>query len=101
VPLNPALISVWQAANQQQPQEGDFGQPGQEQPGAPADDGKGEDASGAAPFGKPDAQNDAGGDFGKPPAAAADPDSVGGGAEGDDADAMTKSFGLPVFTIEP
>jgi hypothetical protein len=102
VPLNPALIPVWQAVNQQQqPQEGDFGQPGQEQPGAPADGGKGEDSKGAAPFGKPDAQNDAGGDFGKPPAAVADPDSVGGGAEGDDADAMTKSFGLPVFTIEP
>ncbi len=97
VPLNPALIPVWQAANQQQQQpEGDFGQPGQEQPGA-AKDGE----EGAAPFGKPDAPNDAGGDFGKPPAGGAtDPDEAAGGAEGDDADAMTKSFGLPIFAIE-
>jgi hypothetical protein len=101
-PLNPSLLPVWQAVNQQQqPEEGDFGQPGQEQPGAPKD---GEDDKGAAAFGKPDAQNDAGGDFGKPGAAdagAVNPDDVGGGAEGDDADEMTKSFGLPVFTIEP
>lgn len=103
VPLNPALIPVWQAANQQQqPQEGDFGQPGQEQPGAPKEGGEDPGGKGAAPFGKPDAQNDAGGDFGKPPATGApDPDAAAGGAEGDDADAMTKSFGLPVFTIEP
>jgi hypothetical protein len=102
VPLNAALIPVWQAANQQQQQpEGDFGQPGQEQPGAPKDGGQDQDGDGAAPFGKPDAPNDAGGDFGKPPAPAADPDTQGGGAEGDDADDMTKAFGLPVFTIEP
>jgi hypothetical protein len=98
-PLNPSLLPVWQAENQQQQQpEGDFGQPGQEQPGAAPKDG--EDGK-PAPFGKPDAQNDAGGDFGKPGDAAADPDAVGGGAEGDDADQITKSFGLPIFTIEP
>jgi hypothetical protein len=83
-PLNPSLLSVWQ--------------PGQEQPGAAPKDG--EDGK-SAPFGKPDAQNDTGGDFGKPGDAAADPDAAAGGAEGDDADQITKSFGLPIFTIEP
>ncbi|HEX7906783.1 MAG TPA: phage portal protein [Paraburkholderia sp.] len=93
VPLNPALIPVWQAANQQQqPQEGDFGKPGQEQPGAPTDANQ----EGSQDFGQPSGKSDTGSDFGAAPDAA-----DGDRAAGDDADAMTKSFGLPVFTIEP
>jgi hypothetical protein len=94
VPLNPALIPVWQAANQQQQQpEGDFGQPGQEQPGKPTDANQ----KGAEDFGQPAGQADTGSDFG----AESDTESADDQAAGDDADSMTKSFGLPVFTIEP
>lgn len=94
VPINPALIGVWQAENQAQNQ--DFGQPGQEQPGAPEDDdggGDGED------FGNPGGENDTGADFGKPPAG--DDEQDGGQNEGTDNGAeMQKAFGLPVYSID-
>lgn len=94
VPINPALIGVWQAENQAQNQ--DFGQPGQEQPGAPGDDdggGDGED------FGDPGGENDTGADFGKPPAG--DDEQDDGQNEGTDNGAeMQKAFGLPVYSIE-
>lgn len=86
-PMNPTLISVWQQENQPQ-EEQDFGQPGQGQPGAPGEDAQG----GGNDFGDPGEDGAAGADFGKPGDDAAAPDA------GED---MGKSFGLPVFTIDP
>ena len=88
-PMNPSLIGAWQAENQQQEQQ-DFGQPGQGQPGKPGDDAKEND------FGDPGDEDAQGADFGN----AGDNDA----AETDESDAgedMGKSFGLPVFTVEP
>lgn len=82
-PLNPALMSAWQL--DQQPPE-DFGQPGQDQPGA---GGQGGD------FGQPGGEGgdgQQGNDFGQAP--------VPGDAGGDQQD-MAKSFGLPVFKVKP
>lgn len=87
-PLNPALIGVWQQENMAPEQ--DFGQPGQEQPGAaPGDDDKG----GGEDFGSPSAENDTGANFGS----AGDDD----GQEDGDVEQVAKAFGLPVFRVEP
>lgn len=92
-PLNPSLMSAWQA-EQQQGQE-DYGNPqDQAQAQAPADQG-GE--------GDPEQQDqqgqdfgDGGGDFGQPN----QPDPQQEAAPAPDQPQMTKSFGLPVFVIE-
>lgn len=85
-PLNPVLISAWQA-EQQQGQE-DYGQPGADGEGDPADDG------GDKPdFGDGDGDDD-GADFGGKPPAPAAPGAPPGGED------MSKAFGLPVFVVE-
>ena len=92
VPLNPSLIGAWQAENQMQNQ--DFGEPGDEQPGkgkpgvppAADGDGSGPDKGGA------DKGDDAA-------AGAVPPDGVED--EANDGADMQKSFGLPIFKIEP
>jgi hypothetical protein len=98
-PLNPSLLSAWQA--EQQSQNQDFGQPGQQQPGAPEDSEDGKQDS--EDFGAPGAENDTGADFGNaPPAENDDEDSGTADGTGDDAgDDMGKAFGLPIFRIEP
>ena len=74
-PLNPALISVWQA--EQQANQEDYGQPG---------------AGGAPQAGEP----------GQPEPEAAEPGGDQPDDQGDDnGAAMQKSFGLPVFTVVP
>jgi hypothetical protein len=82
VPLNPALIGVWQAVTPEA------------QPQQPAGD-----------FGNPDDDADAGGggdeeDFGDPPAEEGEDDFGDAPSEGED---VAKSFGLPdlVFKVEP
>lgn len=90
-PMNPSLISVWQAENQQQAQ--DFGQPGQGQPGEPAEADKGAD------FGSPGDEGATDADFGHAgDDAGADEDADADAGGGED---MGKSFGLPVFTVDP
>lgn len=75
-PLNPVLISVWQAENQAQQEDygdpGAGGPPGSDEGGADADDAREEDP-GAAPEDQQD----------------------------DNGPTMQKSFGLPVFTVLP
>lgn len=92
-PLNPSLVGVWQAENQQGQE--DYGQPGQPPGQGGPDDGdfgqgdeqgndfgRGDDADGQQDFGQAGDQ-----DFGdKQPAPKPD---------------MAKAFGLPVFRIEP
>lgn len=90
-PVNPSLMGVWQA--EQQDQNQDFGQPGQIQPGKPGADSK----KGGEDFGKPGNENDTGADFGEPPGP--DEDEDGGTDDGAGAD-MAKAFGLPIFKIE-
>lgn len=83
-PLNPSLIAAWQAEHQA-PEE-DFGQPGADGDAMPADDG------GETPdFGDEGGDGGDQQDFGGKPALAAP------GAPPED---MSKSFGLPVWTIE-
>lgn len=85
-PLNPSLISAWQA--EQQAGQEDFGTPGQPgEPEAGGDQGDGED------FGD-DEQDFGQQDQGAP----ADPGAGQPQPEGQD---FGKSFGLPVFVIEP
>lgn len=91
-PLNPSLLSAWQA-EQQQGQE-DFGQPGQGQPGAP-----GQDQQQGKDFGDDGGGGANGADFGQPGDDAAPPDGVEDDAK-DNGEAMQKSFGLPIFKIE-
>lgn len=93
-PMNPSLISVWQAENQQQSQ--DFGQPGQGgQPGEPAGDDKGADFGNPGDEGAPDA------DFGDDGDDADEGDDANADGDTDAGEDMGKSFGLPVFTVEP
>jgi hypothetical protein len=88
-PLNPSLVSVWQA-EQQQGQE-DYGQPGADgQAGAPGGD-EGDEQDGPKDFGEGGAR-----DFGDPPAGDG---SVPADPNGDPSD-FAKSFGLPVFRVE-
>ncbi|SAL01528.1 Phage portal protein [Caballeronia pedi] len=108
-PLNPTLIGPW--TQMQQAAGQDFGNPDDAPPGAGGDDKGANKGKGEQDFGAPGAANETGADFGKPPAgdgkgaAAGDEakgdQAVGDPEQGDDADAMTKSYGLPVFTIEP
>lgn len=87
-PLNPSLIGAWQA-EQQQGQE-DYGTPGAD---GQADQGGDDQQQGGQDFGGDDEQ-----DFGQAP-----DDQQTDQPEGDqpDAEQVTKSFGLPVFVIEP
>lgn len=81
-PLNPSLVSVWQAENQQQNE--DYGQPGQS---------PGQGDSGGEDFG--DAGDEGGEqDFGQQDGDGQQPDP----AQQQD---MAKAFGLPVFRLEP
>lgn len=82
-PLNSALMSAWQAENQQ-PEE-DFGQPG----GPPGAEGEGQEPGQGG-------EQEQGGEPGKD-----DGDYPGFPADAKATPAMQKSFGLPVFTIEP
>ena len=92
MPINPALQTAWQQVNLQPPS--DFGDPNaQGQPGeggeVPGDPGQ---VPGASPdFGTPEGDEPAGNDFGQPDDGA--PPAEGG--------PMGKSFGLPVFKLEP
>lgn len=94
-PVNPSLLSAWQAEQQAQAQ--DFGQPGQAPPGAPGDGGD-QGGEGGEDFGEPGGEHDTGADFGKPPG----PDDEDGADEGagDDDEGMAKAFGLPIFRIK-
>ena len=90
-PLNPSLVGAWQQA-QQEGQE-DYGNPeqGGSAPGMPGggDEGQGEDFGDAGEDGE-----EGGADFG----------STDTSQEGEDpgqAQEMQKSFGLPVYSIEP
>lgn len=92
-PLNPSLVGVWQAENQQGQE--DYGQPGQPPGQGGPDDGD---------FGQGDEQ---GNDFGQGDDAEAQQDFGQAGDQdfGDKQPApkpdMAKAFGLPVFRIEP
>ena len=89
-PLNPSLVSVWQAENQQgQEDYGTPGAPGQQDP----------DADGENDFGQKDGQQ-GDEDFGTPDDAGGDQQQPGGQPQGEDNQAMAKAFGLPVFRIE-
>jgi hypothetical protein len=94
-PVNPSLLGAWQAEQQQQNQ--DFGQPGQEQPGAPGGDDKG--GKDGEDFGEPGGENDTGADFGKAPGPDDDEDGGVDDGTGDNED-MSKAFGMPIFRIE-
>lgn len=97
-PVNPSLLGAWQA--EQQAQNQDFGQPGQEQPGAPGD---GDDKGGkdGEDFGEPGGENDTGADFGQAPSSDDDEDGGADDGTGDgDGEDMSKAFGLPIFKIE-
>jgi len=85
-PLNPSLLTAWQAENQAQNE--DYGQPGM---GAPGGDEPG-DEDPENDFGSPGPENDAGGDFG-----AGDDDGQPGGKPATD---LAKAFGLPILKIE-
>lgn len=92
-PLNPSLVTVWQAENQQgQEDYGTPGAPGQQDP----------DANGTDDFGQQDGQQ-GGQDFGQPDDAGGDQQKPGGQPQGDqqqaDQQEMAKAFGLPVFRI--
>lgn len=76
-PLNPALMGAWQQENQQ-PQE-DYGTPGQ--------------------FGQQPGED--GGEDGQPQGDQQQPQEDAGGPMDDSSEDMQKSFGLPVFTVEP
>lgn len=83
-PINPALVPVWQGMQAQAGE--DYGDP---DGGPPPDDG---------------AEVEDGSDAGDGDGDGTDPDAAGDGTddgEGDPSDAMKKSFGLPVFVIEP
>lgn len=87
-PLNPSLMSAWQAENQAQNE--DYGQPGMGAPsgGEPGDEDPEND------FGSPGPENDTGGDFG----AGGDDGQPDGGKPATD---LAKAFGLPLLRIEP
>lgn len=92
-PLNPSLVTAWQAENQQgQEDYGTPGAPGQQDP----------DANGTDDFGQQDGQR-GGEDFGQPDDAGGDQQQPGGQPQGDQQQAdqqdMAKAFGLPVFRI--
>jgi hypothetical protein len=87
-PMNPSLIGVWQAENQQQPGADDFGNPDQQGGG---DEGDGND------FGDPGAKAQGGGDFGQPPG---DDEQAAASEEDDNGEGMQKSYGLPIFKID-
>ncbi len=86
-PLNASLVGAWQA-EAQAPQE-DFGQPGADGEAAAGDDGAPDEQGGD--FGG----DDDGGDFGQP-----DDGGVPADPAGDPA-TFGKSYGLPVFVVEP
>lgn len=89
-PLNPSLVTVWQAENQQgQEDYGTPGAPGQQDP----------DANGTDDFGKQDGQQDDQ-DFGRPDGAGGDQQQPDDQQQPEDNQAMAKAFGLPVFRIE-
>lgn len=94
-PMNPSLIGVWQAENQQQEQ--DFGQPGQG--GDPGDEG--DDGQGGPDFGDPGGENDTGADFGQPDDDGAGQGAPDDGGPGEPRQDMQKAFGMPVFKIDP
>lgn len=79
-PLNPALMGAWQAENQSQNE--DYGDPNGQQPGGPLPAG------------------DDGQDGEQPPGDGQDQPEDGMFDDGEGQD-MQKSFGLPVFTVEP
>lgn len=89
-PLNPSLVSVWQA--EQQAENADFGEPGEVAPGQ-GEPGEGED------FGSPDMP-------GQPPGDDQDTDDgdepakPGGAPPAAANKEMAKSFGLPVFSAD-
>lgn len=92
-PLNPSLVTVWQAENQAE--EGDFGTPGAAPGEGDPQDGDFGGEQGGDDFGQQDdgQQGDGGEEQpqpGKPPAKPGAP-----------APDMAKAFGLPVFRIEP
>lgn len=93
-PLNPSLVGVWQAENQQSQE--DYGQPAQSAP--EGQDGQdGEDFGQDGDFGQAENRGQGGGqDFGQPDAG----QSPKAGPAPDQQD-MAKAFGLPVFRIEP
>lgn len=87
-PLNPSLISAWQAGQQQDGQ--DFGQPAAANSGT----GAGADAASGSQqdFGSDDQQ-----DFGDEPAAGGDDEPPEAAVPADD---MAKAFNLPVYQVE-
>ena len=104
-PLNPSLIGPWQAEQQQGQQ--DFGQP-QGEMAEPADENADDDgqplgaASGSAapaPAGNDFGGDKDSGDFGAPAHGTDKPLPAASGDEYEP-NPMTKSFGLPIFTIE-
>lgn len=90
-PINPSLLSAWQAEQQANadPQGGmDFGQP--QQPGQPS----GSSTASGAQGGQQQQPSD-GNDFGSAPAETPDDDDK----NLDDTEMTAKSFGLPIYTI--
>jgi hypothetical protein len=100
-PVNPALLGVWQMEQGMAPQPGDEGG---DQPGA-----AGGDATGGKATGKKNPKPKAAPAKQVKPAKApksgetsdTDTDNVDDANEQEGADDMTKSFGLPIFTIDP
>lgn len=84
-PLNPSLLSVWQA--EQQAGQEDFGTPGADGEAVPADGADDQPQD----FGDQGADKP---DFGDNPAGAVAADPAQDPAE------MSKAFGLPIFTVE-
>ena len=80
-PLNPALMGAWQAENQSQNE--DYGDPNAQQPGGPLPAGDEQDGG------------QDGDQQGQPE------DGMFDAGDGDGGPEMQKSFGLPVFTVEP
>jgi hypothetical protein len=91
-PLNPTLMTAWQAAQQQAGEQEDFGQPPNGDKDAPggADD---KSADGAKADGEPGDQQAGKPDFGKPAGAADFGKRPAGGED------MGKAFGLPDLNI--
>ncbi len=90
-PLNPSLVGAWQQEAMTPPE--DFGQPGPDGQATPADDGGDRPDFGDGGAGGADDQDFGGAD--KPLAAPGAPPAADG------KEPMTKSFGLPVFVVEP
>lgn len=92
-PLNPSLVGVWQ--QEAMPQQEDYGQPG----AAPGGDQQQGDQEGGD-FGQ-SGEDDQGQDFGQQDDQGAGNDQDPDAQPDDQKVEMAKSFGLPVFRIEP